>query len=83
MTVKTRVMTCRGCDRTVEVPDPDNDGHPYGWYSLSVRMPLELNGLTRKPFRWVGMFCSIECLMGHGPQLIAWQKRMADQYERE
>lgn len=79
---RTKDIACRGCGRTVEVPDP-HEGHPYGWYSVSVNMPPALNSASRRPYRWVGMFCSPACLAAHVPALESQRELTRGVYEAE
>jgi hypothetical protein len=64
-----KTVSCRTCGRTVTVQEPAN-GHPYGWYTLSVNVPPDMGHKGEKFFRWLGMFCSIGCLMAHEETLI-------------
>ena len=56
---ETGTRVCASCLRTVEIPDPQ-DGHPHGWYSLSVLVPRALS--NGRGYRWVGMYCTPKCL---------------------
>lgn len=57
-----KVVRCKSCGREVQVPSPDSEGHPYGWYSLSVGVPAWYNTRSDKHYRWVGIYCSADCL---------------------
>ena len=76
-----KTATCRNCGRTVAIPAP-SEGHPYGWYSLSVGVPAEL-GHSGKTYRWVGMFCSVGCLMAHENKLLEYVEATEGLYVRE
>jgi hypothetical protein len=79
---KPKTVHCRTCQREVEVPEPQ-EGHPYGWYSVSVNTPPWLNGISGKAYRWVGMFCSPSCLTAHNSELTAQEALMREAYEPE
>lgn len=53
----------------------DGDGRPWGWYSLSVNVPVHL-GKAGKPYLWAGQWCSAGCLAADMPQLEE-QERLA------
>lgn len=67
-----RIVQCKGCNG---VQESDAEGRPYGWYSLTVKVPPRL-GKHGKPFVWVGLWCSIVCLAGDLP-LLADQEELA------
>jgi hypothetical protein len=75
-------VACRNCRRAGPASEP-RSGHPYGWYSLSVNIPPELDHTGNKPYRWVGLFCSIGCLMAHEDVLIRDAETMRGLYDRE
>jgi uncharacterized protein CbrC (UPF0167 family) len=80
--VKGKTVHCRTCERAVEIPEPAQ-GHPYGWYSVSVSVPPWLNADSGKAYRWVGMFCSPSCLTAHNIELTAQEALMREAYEPE
>lgn len=68
-TGEMKQVSCRGCGRTVTVPYPAQ-GHPYGWYTVSVSVPPHLaNSRNGAPYIYVGLFCCPDCLAGHLPVL--------------
>jgi len=77
-----KTVTCRACGRTLEISAPQA-GHPYGWYSLSVNVPSHLNSVSGRPYRWVGLFCSVSCLVGHEAELRSQRALMRRLYEPE
>jgi hypothetical protein len=64
------IQRCRNCNGTARRPGPG--GYPVGWYGLTVSVPEWYSGdATGKTYVWLGMFCSVTCLLAHGPQLQA------------
>ena len=59
------VIYCKGCGGTAERRE-DGRG-PAGWYALSVTVPEALS--SRKPFIWLGTYCSVACLAASEPDL--------------
>ena len=62
------VYVCRGCGgqaRKIDASTPD------GWYSLTVSVPEWYSTGSGKDYVWIGMFCSVTCLVAYGPQLQA------------
>jgi hypothetical protein len=78
----TREVHCRGCGRKVTTPAPAAGGHPYGWYTLSVNVPPEV-GSNGRPYIYMGLFCSIGCLVGYENALAAAAALTEGLYERE
>ena len=78
----TKKITCRTCERTVVIPEPA-DGHPYGWFALTAHLPIHLNAQSKRGYRWIGMFCSVRCLMAHEAELLSQQELMRGVYEPE
>ena len=76
-----RRVHCRGCARQATTPAPA-EGHPYGWYTLSVNVPPEIAGGGRA-YIYIGLFCSIGCLVGHERTLTEDAELTAGLYERE
>lgn len=77
-----KFVTCGNCGRSVIVPDP-TEGHPYGWYSVSVGVPTWFNSGSGKPYRWIGVFCSVGCLVGHEEKLLIMRELAEQVYEAE
>lgn len=64
------VCTCRNCGGTAPRPGPGV--YPLGWYALTVSVPEWYSGDgSGKKYVWIGMFCTVACLLAHGPQLQA------------
>jgi hypothetical protein len=80
-TATTRRVHCRGCNREATTPNPAG-GHPYGWYTLSVNVPPEV-GSNGRPYIYIGLFCSVSCLVGHERTLNEDAELTAGLYERE
>ena len=80
-TETTRRVHCRGCGRQTTAPNPAA-GHPYGWYTLSVNTPPEV-GSNGRPYIYIGLFCSVSCLVGHEHTLNMDAELTAGMYERE
>jgi hypothetical protein len=53
-------VQCNKC-KGLAVRSPDQQGHPYGWFSVSINVPKGKNG---KGYEWVGVYCSYDCLAG-------------------
>ena len=70
-TSETHTVHCRSCPKTALIPYPSNEGHPYGWYHLTVYVPSWFNTSSGKPYRSIGLFCSAVCL---GKRLAAIEK---------
>ena len=81
-TARTKQVYCRGCGRTAVIPAPAANGHPYGWYTLSVSVPPEV-GTAGKPYIWIGLFCCVGCLIGHESDLAEDAMLTEGLYERE
>ena len=78
-----KTIKCRNCQRTVQVtPRDDDEGHPYGWYSVTVSVPPEM-GHDGKTYRWVGRFCSVGCLVAHERVMIGYVELLAGSYPLE
>jgi hypothetical protein len=80
---ETRTVFCQSCERAVEIPLPVSGGHPFGWYHVSVAVPAWFNARTGKPYKWVGLFCSANCLADGVPGMRAEEELMANAYERD
>lgn len=78
----TRVIRCKSCERTVEVPQP-NEGHPYGWYNLTVGVPRWFNAESPRSYRWIGLYCSSACLAAGLPAIMHDEELMAHAYQRD
>ena len=61
------VCTCRNCGGTASRPGPGV--YPVGWYGLTVSVPEWYSTGSGKQYIWMGMFCTVTCLVGYGPQL--------------
>jgi hypothetical protein len=58
---------CRGAARKTSTGWP-----PTGWYGLTVSVPeWYSDDGSGKQHVWLGMFCTVACLIGYGPQLQA------------
>ena len=77
-----KTVECRSCHRTADHRTDIPDGHPHGWYNLTVNVPPEL-GQRGKGYRWIGVFCSIGCLMAHEQILIEQAEEMHGLYDRD
>lgn len=62
-----RRITCRQCGAAYDT-DGSNDGRPYGLITVSVNVP-PVFGMRGKPYLYVGMFCSVDCLELYLPQI--------------
>lgn len=79
-----KVIECRGCGRQVKQTEATFvEGHPHGWFNLTVNCPRWFNADSGKPYRWLGTFCSIDCLIGHEATLRQQQELMVGVYEHE
>jgi hypothetical protein len=78
-----RTVSCRQCKKTAEVPVPQADGHPYGWFYLTVMVPPWFNSATGKAYRAVGLFCSAECLAAAMPDIQRDEELHRNAYEHE
>jgi hypothetical protein len=79
-----KVIFCAGCGREVEQDDKTNaEGHPFGLYNLTANCPRWFNLETGKPYRWIGTFCSVDCLIAHGATLREQTALLAGVYECE
>ena len=62
-------------------------GHPYGWYNLTVNVPPVVHtsndSRPAKPYLWLGIFCSVGCLVAHERVLIEQAELTADLYRHE
>ena len=65
---------CRTCDQVAAY-----EGFPDGWYQLTVNDTAAPNGR----FRYLGMFCSIVCLVGHIPEMAQTETDIQKRLERE
>jgi hypothetical protein len=63
------IATCRSCMGTARRPGPGM--YPVGWYGLTVSVPEWYGTSSGKQYIWLGQFCSVACLLAHGPQLQA------------
>ena len=63
------VHTCRNCMGTAR--KQGSGSYPAGWYALTVSVPEWYGTGSGKQYIWLGMFCSVACLLAHGPQLQA------------
>lgn len=75
-----KTVECRTCHRTYEHRADIRTGHPYGWYSLTVNTPPEM-GHADKCYRWVGIFCSVGCLMAHEEKLLEYAELARGLYD--
>lgn len=82
MPKNSKLVTCGNCRRSVSVPDP-NEGHPYGWYTVSVNVPAWFNPISGKPYRWIGLFCSVGCLVAHEEKLLSMRELAEQAYAAE
>lgn len=73
----TRTMRCKGCERRVATPKARG---PYGWYTLSVGVPRDLDP---RGYIWIGMYCSVRCLAFETPNMVLQEEATADLYEHE
>jgi hypothetical protein len=69
MSERTGGKICRRCGGRSQ------SEQPLGWYALSAGVPPEIdpNG-----FKWVGLFCTADCLGAYMPEI----QRMADLAEQ-
>lgn len=74
---------CRSCRRKKEVPAADAEGHPYGWFYLTVYVPPWFNSDSRRAYRPVGLFCSAACLAAGMPAVAESERLMEGAYEHE
>jgi hypothetical protein len=81
--VRTREVSCRYCKRRATVPVPEAQGHPYGWFYLTVSVPPWFNSATGKMYRAVGLFCSAECLARGLPDITRDEEMHRNAYEHE
>lgn len=51
------------------------EGHPYGWYHLSVTVPPWYSAQSGRPYIWIGLFCSADCL-GNGIARIQAEEQL-------
>jgi hypothetical protein len=79
----TKTVFCRSCKRTVEVPAPSAEGHPYGWFYLTVSVPAWFNQDSGRLYRPVGFFCSAACLAAEMPEVEEQERLMEGAYEHE
>jgi hypothetical protein len=71
---RTDWKTCRQCN-----------GHSHtkqaiGWYALSVSVPPEIHP---DGFKWVGLFCSADCLAAYMPEIQRMAGLADTVFERE
>jgi hypothetical protein len=79
---RTRTVTCRGCGRTAECPDPA-EGHPYGWYYLTVNVPPWFNSDSERNYRAIGLFCSVSCIARRMDAIRSDEELHRQAYEAE
>ena len=77
-----RTVTCRSCKREVEVPEPA-EGHPHGWYYLTVGVPKWFNSRNGRCYRSVGLYCSADCLADGIAVIRSYERQEGQAYERE
>ena len=64
----SEVCTCRNCGGTARKPGPAT--YPVGWYGLTVSVPeWYCEDGSGRQYVWMGLFCSVDCLLAHGPEL--------------
>jgi hypothetical protein len=80
---KARTVSCRQCKKTAETPSPNSEGHPYGWFYLTVNVPPWFNAGSGKPYRAVGLFCSALCLTAAMPQITSDEELHSHAYDHE
>lgn len=80
---ETRTVRCRSCRKTADIPYPSNEGHPYGWYHLTVYVPPWFNTTSVKPYRSIGLFCSAVCLELHLAVIKKDEEKHRQTYEAE
>ena len=80
---ETRTVSCRHCKRQAETPAPSPEGHPYGWFYLTVNVPLWFNSATGRPYRAIGLFCSPGCLAAEMPGIERDAELHREAYEHE
>lgn len=78
-----RTVSCRQCGRRAETPAPSSDGHPYGWFYLTVNVPPWFNSGSGKPYRAIGLFCSPGCLAAAMPEIGRNAELHREAYEHE
>lgn len=83
MSAETRKVTCKGCKRTEQVPEPSAEGHPYGWFYLTVNVPPWFNSGTGRMYRSIGLFCSAVCLESSMPEIARDEEQHRHAYEHE
>jgi hypothetical protein len=80
---EVKEVFCRSCGRTRLIPKADAQGHPYGWFYLTVHVPPWFNHGTARPYRAVGLFCSAACLAAGLPSIEADEELLKGAYEHE
>jgi hypothetical protein len=81
--VKTRTVSCRYCKKQAQTPSPNAEGHPYGWFYLTVNVPPWFNSATGKHYRAIGLFCSAACLAATLPEITRDEELHRNAYEHE
>lgn len=61
------IKRCKHCGTEETVPQGASP--PPGWLSLSVTVPAGVTTKKGQPFLWIGLFCSVACLLQNGPEL--------------
>lgn len=80
---KTKKVFCCHCRRERVVSAQDAQGHPYGWFYLTVHVPPWFNHDTSRDYRPVGLFCSADCLAAEMPAIKEQETLMEGAYEHE
>jgi hypothetical protein len=83
MSSATKEVFCRQCDRRVRIPAENSEGHPYGWYYLTVGVPAWFNADSHRCYRPVGLFCSAQCLADASMKIAADEEIHRNAYEYE
>ena len=72
----TGFLFCASCNfRTDDVDH--NAGIPYGWLHVTINVPPDLDPARRhRPFRWLGNYCSVECLLRDSGRMVSAEKQL-------
>jgi hypothetical protein len=79
----TKTVTCRTCKREITIPAYPAEGHPYGWYYLTVNVPPWFNTYSDKPYRAIGLFCSVLCIANAVPEIETDENLHRQAYDSE
>jgi hypothetical protein len=69
-------VQCSGC-KGLALRSPDQQGHPWGWFSISINTPKKGN----KGYEWVGVYCSVECIKDDMTRIESIEASHDDNYD--